>query len=175
MRAVQDVHRISCRRGALPLAGLILTGLLTGCVTSTVNTTGQLPEVVEAGESGNTQPATPDAGATPPSESYATLALLDQSAQLRREGNIPAAISTVERAIRLEPHNAKLWLELAQLQLGAGQEAQAEQLARKSIALVRNDPDTERAAWLTLADIREATGDTDLADELRRRWRTGSG
>ena len=175
MRVVEGVHRLSCWRRPALLTGLFFTSLLAGCVTNTVNQTGQLPEVVEAGETSATQPTTQDANAAGPTESFATLALLDQSAQLRRDGNIPAAISTVERAIRLEPHNAKLWLELAQLQLSAGEEAQAEQLARKSIALVRNDPDTERAAWLMLADIREATGDTKLADELRRRWRTGSG
>jgi len=163
----------------LLLAPILLAGLLlAGCTATPVDSTRPLPDVVEPGSAEPQLPETPEAP-PPPSASdraaNATLALLNQSERLRSNGDIPAAISTVERAIRLDPNNAKLWLELGRLQLSAGKEAQAEQLVRKSIALVRNDPDTEQAAWLALADIKEAKGDLEQARALRRQWRSGSG
>ena len=161
------------------LCGALFAGLLlAGCTATPVDSTKPLPDVIEPGAA-VPDPSNPPEAPPPPSKgdraANATLALLNQSERLRLNGDIPAAISTVERAIRLDPNNAKLWLELGRLQLSAGKEAQAEQLVRKSIALVRDDPGTEQAAWLTLADISEAKGDLEQARAIRRQWRSGAG
>lgn len=176
--------------GSQRFVGILLGALLlTGCVANPTESTRQLPEVIESSGRDNGAQTSSDTEADPSTTatdqqtspertgqpSYATLALLDRSERLRLDGDIPAAIATVERAIRLDPNNPALWLELGQLQLSAGKDAQAEQLVRKSIALVRDDPQTEREAWLTLADINEARGNVVQARELRRRWRSGPG
>lgn len=103
-----------------------------------------------------------------------TLALLQQSARARDSGDLESAIGYVERAIRLDPRDADLWLELAGLQLAAGRAPAAEQLAHKAIALAA-DGGTQRRGWLLAADAVEAQGDSAEAERIRARWRTYRG
>lgn len=103
-----------------------------------------------------------------------TLALLRQSERSADDGDLDAAIAYVERAIRLNPRDAELWLRLGRLQLDAEHPARAEQLAQKAIALARDD-DHERAGWLLVADALDAQGDDEEAARIRARWRTFRG
>lgn len=61
--------------------------------------------------------------------------LLVQGRAQRRAGDLAQASMTLERAIRIEPGHAALWLELAQVRLDEGNFSQAEQLARKAASL----------------------------------------
>lgn len=103
-----------------------------------------------------------------------SLALLQQSERSAEHGDLDSAIAYVERAIRLEPRNASLWLRLGRLKLTAERPAAAEQMAQKALALAADD-DAERRAWLLMADVREAQGDTEAAARIRARWRTYRG
>lgn len=49
------------------------------------------------------------------------------------------AAALLERALRIEPRNARLWQRLAEVRLSQGQYAQAESLAIKSNALAPKD------------------------------------
>lgn len=100
------------------------------------------------------------------------MALLHQSERSADGGDLESAIAYVERAIRLEPRDAALWLRLGRLQLAANRPATAEQMAQKAIALAGGQRDRERQGWLLLADAREAQGDAEGAERIRARWTT---
>ena len=71
--------------------------------------------------------------------SPAVIALMDQSAYERDEGNLGQAVAVIERALRIQPRNPILWHRLAALRLQQGRHELAENLARKSISLARAD------------------------------------
>jgi len=104
-----------------------------------------------------------------------TLALLQQSERAAEGGNLDEAIGYVERAIRLNPRDPVLWLRLAELQLSAGRDTPAIQMAQKAIALAGSRTDVERDAWLVVADARERLGEPEEANRIRARWRTYRG
>lgn len=65
--------------------------------------------------------------------------LVAQAERERQAGNLPRAAAAVERALRITPHDADLWHQLAALRLEQGQTRQAEDFARKSDALAGDD------------------------------------
>ncbi len=105
-----------------------------------------------------------------PDTSAATVALLAQ-AQAAMANDVPqTAITYLERAVRIDPRNAQLWIELSAAHLADNNLAAANQHARKAIALAGNDPTLSRSAWLQMADIRQAEGNRSEADAIRRRF-----
>ena len=79
-------------------------------------------------------------------------ALLEQSRAQRAAGSLPAARASLERALRLDPNNAALWLELGELELQTGNSAQAATMARKAMTLAGRDRRlTDRAEQLLRA------------------------
>lgn len=113
--------------------------------------------------------AGPSDGAT------ATLALVQQSDRALAAGNTDEALAYLERAIRLEPLRADLWLHLAKVHLARGETEAAVQFANKTISLAGDRSDWVRDAWLTIANARAAQGDTQAAEDIRARWRTYRG
>jgi tetratricopeptide (TPR) repeat protein len=84
--------------------------------------------------------------------SGASEALVEQSRAQRAAGSLPAARASLERALRLDPNNAVVWLELGELELQTGNTAQAATLARKALTLVgRNAQLSARAERLLRA------------------------
>ena len=80
-------------------------------------------------------PAAAEPAPLPPaSGNRAVIALLDRAQADAGAGRPDAASATLERALRIEPRNARLWHELAQLRLAQGQYAQAISLAAKIIS-----------------------------------------
>ncbi|MFK7913090.1 MAG: tetratricopeptide repeat protein [Pseudomonadales bacterium] len=159
----------------------ILAALLTiaGCTTQRASTSNlpdadrtTAPPIYPEVETSPTVPATPSA---PRSDtSVATLALLRDSEAARQRGDTSSAIAYVERAIRLEPRRPDLWVELAKLQL-PDKPVAAERYARKALALAGDNVIKQRAAWLVIADAKQARGDTVGATEIRDRYRTFKG
>ena len=155
---------------------LFLLGLLlSGCATSPVLTTEQsstqadrIPESEQAEASAATDASTDGTEAV-------TLALLKQSERAAENGSLAEALSYAERAVRIEPRRADLWTHLASLELADGDPQAAVQHANKALALSRNRPDWQRAAWLVIADAKDATGDSEGARSIRERWQTGHG
>ncbi len=79
-------------------------------------------------------------------------ALLEQSRAQRAAGSLPAARASLERALRLDPNNAVLWLELGELELQTGNLSQAATMARKAMTLAGRDRRlTDRAEQLLRA------------------------
>ncbi|MFO7581003.1 tetratricopeptide repeat protein [Guyparkeria sp.] len=110
----------------------------------------------------------PDTRDVPQQTSPAVLALVEQADQRRQAGDLAGAQSTLERAVKIEPGNARLWLDLAQLRLARDQPAQAEQLALRAVEHARDNA-TLSAAWKLVAKARRAQGDEAGAREAEER------
>ena len=153
--------------------------LLGGCTTQRASTaepgpgaTAPAPPIYPDVE---TRPPQPQAPSAPRSDtSVATLALLRDSAAARDRGDTAAALAYVERAIRLEPRRADLWIELAKLQL-PDKPVAAERYAKKALSLAKEGAVAQRDAWLVIADAKQARGDEAAANAIRDRYRTFKG
>ena len=120
-------------------------------------------------------PDSPAAGTIPDTAANtrptaATASLLAAAAAATERESYTDAISYLERAVRIEPRNAQLWIALSDAHLGSGNLVAANQHVRKAIALAGSDPELTRSAWLQLADVREAEGNLSEARAIRRRY-----
>jgi predicted Zn-dependent protease len=82
-------------------------------------------------------------------------------------GNIDAATTAIERAIRIEPRNATLYYKLALLRLRQSKPRLAEDLAKKAALLASNDATMKKHSWLLIARAREVQGDINGGKEAR--------
>lgn len=84
---------------------------------------------------------TPPAAQAPPAPTggNAVKVLLDDARKAVQENRLDKAASSLERAVRLEPRNASIWYDLAQIRLHQKNYAAAEQMANKSISFTKNE------------------------------------
>lgn len=125
------------------------------------------PYLPAQGEGGAYEP--PVAAAAAPAHGEAVVALLESADRQQRSGDLTAAASTLERALRIEPRNPWLWSRLAGVRLRQGRYGMAEQLAAKSNSLAGDRRDLRRRNWELIARARSAAGDAAGAAEARRR------
>jgi tetratricopeptide (TPR) repeat protein len=107
-----------------------------------------------------------------PLESSASLspavgALVSAANQNTQAGNLESAVSSIERAIRIEPRNATLFYKLAVLRLKQSKPRLAEDLAKKSALLAASDTTLKKHSWLLIAKTREMQKDFKGAKEAR--------
>jgi tetratricopeptide (TPR) repeat protein len=95
----------------------------------------------------------------------AVSSLENQSEQLLSQGRTEQAFATAERAIRIDPTNAKLWNLLARIQLRRGNYSQAEQLSRKSNLLAKNDKRLQAENWRIIVMALREKGQTGEAEK----------
>ena len=74
-----------------------------------------------------------------PPVSPASQTLLNESRSHSAAGRYPQAAASIERAIRIEPRQPVLWLELGNIRLKEGDHVQAESLGRKALSLSAGD------------------------------------
>lgn len=173
-----------------PLACILLATSLAGCLGGGSGGSNNNPSNYPSGPASNPPPIPIEdrstvgnnnkTGTAQPSQaevskSNVTLALLDKSEAARSQGNLKEAVTHVERAIRINPRRADLWIQLAQLQLALNEPTIAEGYARKAISLAGSRIDWKRNAWLVIADAKQAQGMAGAADAIRERWRTAQG
>jgi cytochrome c-type biogenesis protein CcmH/NrfG len=120
------------------------------------------PEVATPGQ-------TPPAPARPPPKQYhlgaASTALVAQAHKQLTGGDFGLAAATVERAMRIEPDNPLLWIELGRVRYTAGDASQAESMGRKGLVLAAGDPQTQSSAWHLIADsLRSLQRNQEAAD-----------
>jgi len=89
-----------------------------------------VPQSVPPASQSSTAPSRPQSDA-----SGASSALLAQSRAERAAGSLAQATASIERALRLDPNNAELWVERGELALQTGNPAQAGTMARKALSL----------------------------------------
>jgi tetratricopeptide (TPR) repeat protein len=107
----------------------------------------------------------------PPRENHlspATRSLVTQAHTLIAHGDFDAASSTLDRALRIEPSNPLLWVELGRLRLAENNAHQAEVCGRKALALASGDRGTQAQAGRLLADALRALERNQEAVEIER-------
>lgn len=117
-------------------------------------------------------PGSPTPGAPPPRQnilSPATLSLVTQARTLLAHGELDGASSTLDRALRIEPNNPLLWIELGRVRLAERDPHQAEGCSRKALVLASGDPSARRQAGRLLADALRAQGNNQGAREVESR------
>jgi Flp pilus assembly protein TadD len=99
--------------------GFVLLILLSGCAAP-----------------GPEQPAEPEAppavSTAPASENVAVASLMDTARADAAANRLGSAAASLERALRIEPRNPRLWHELALVRLRQGDYAQAVSTAQRS-------------------------------------------
>lgn len=156
---------------------------LSGCITTSpapVEDRGEQPQanpyVVHAEEA----VATPykryegnDPGQSQGGE--AVVSLLDDASKQAKSGRLDSSAASIERALRIQPKNPGLWLQLARIRMQQGKLQQAEGLAAKSMALSLNNTQLRIDNWQLVAQIRKKAGDTTgAAAALERAKALGS-
>jgi Tfp pilus assembly protein PilF len=138
--------------------------MLAGCATA--------PEP-ETPPAGTPAPAAP--AAEQPRENVAIAGLMDSARADAAAGRLPNAAASLERALRIEPRNPRLWQELARVRLRQGDYTQAESLAQRSNTWGGTDNRLRAENWSLIAQSRQARGDAegarkaqDLAGQLNR-------
>ncbi len=94
------------------------------------------------------------------------LALVGESKEMMLGGDIPSAIATLERGVRIRPRNPLLWAQLAELRLKQGKVVLAENLAKKSLALTAANTDRPLQVknWQLIASSLRQQGKTKEAE-----------
>lgn len=123
--------------------------------------------------SGPLTPIPPPAPRAPPAPrenhlSPATRSLVTQSRTLASHGDLDGASSTLDRALRIEPNNPLLWIELGRLRLAESDAHQAESCGRKALGLASGDHGTQAQAGRLLADALRAQRRNQEAIEIER-------
>ena len=116
-----------------------------------------------------TVPSFRDGGRAPARESATVLALLANAREAREAGQYGRAASALERALKIEPRNPRLWHRLALIRFHQGRHAEASALALRSRSLAGGDPDLDSRNWRLTAAARHALGDEEGAREALRR------
>lgn len=96
---------------------------------------------------------------SPVSGNPAVIALADTARSDISSYRYPQAAASLERALRIEPRNARLWYELARVRLGQEDYPQAENLAKRSNSYAADDAALRRANWTLIAECRRELGD----------------
>jgi len=96
--------------------------------------------------------------------SAASSALVVQAQAQLKSKNYPVAASSIERALRIEPGNPLLWIELGKVRYAEGNHVQAENMGRKAVSLSKA-PQASSSAWRLIADSLRARGKTKEAQE----------
>ena len=128
---------------------IFLAAFITGCATAPAPAPAPTPE--------------PAAKPAAPSENVAVAGLMQSARADVAAGRLPNAAATLERALRIEPRNPRLWQELARVRLKQGDYVQAESVAARSNSWAGNDTTLRAENWRLIAQAREARGDAEGA------------
>jgi tetratricopeptide (TPR) repeat protein len=103
--------------------------------------------------------------ATPATLSPASKSLVGQAQTQRKKGDLPGAAVSLERALRIEPNNPLLWIEMGRLRMDQHNYPQAEAMGRKSLSMSVGDNRTQSQAWLLISDALKARGRNPQAQD----------
>jgi len=127
-----------------------LAAVIAGCAT-VVQPPGPFPEPA---------PLPEPAART---ENLAIAGLMDGARADAAAGRLANAAASLERALRIEPRNPRLWQELARVRLKQGDYAQAESTAARSNSWAGGDNQLRAENWRLIAQARDARGDAEGA------------
>jgi tetratricopeptide (TPR) repeat protein len=165
----QEIRALRCLAPALAVAVL-----LSGCPGPSLrpeppSAPVAVPQPSPSGPLAPSPPSTPRA--LPPRENHllpATRSLVTQARTLMSRGDLDGASSTLDRALRIEPNNPLVWIEIGRLRLAENDAHQAESCGRKALALASGDRGAQAQAGRLLADALRAEGRNPEAVEIER-------
>jgi hypothetical protein len=99
----------------------------------------------------------------------ASTALVGQAQSQRKRGDFPGATVSIERAMRIEPNNPLLWIEMGRLRMDQANFPQAESMGRKALSMSVSDDRTQSLAWQLIADSFKARGKNPQAQDALER------
>ncbi len=105
----------------------------------------------------------------PVSDNPAIIALVDGARTDIAAYQYGKAAASLERALRIEPRNARLWHDLAQVRLQQEEYQQAESLALRSNRFSGDNNVLRRANWELIADSRKERGNMRGAQRARQK------
>jgi predicted Zn-dependent protease len=171
----------------LLLPALLAAVSLSACTLFRAPPSQSAPPVTGAASPGSAQPRqggpqtpTPETQVSPappsppsPTKQFhlgsAANALVTQAHQQAAGGDTAQATATLERALRIEPDNPLVWIELGRVRLAENNPAQADAMGRKALALASGDASAQSSAWRLIADSLRARGDNGGAADADRR------
>ena len=157
-------------------AALLALGVLAGCA---LPAPFRAPPPAAEAASAAAAPAAavpvapaPEVPPPPPVREYrlgaATRSLVTDARAAVTRGDLPAASMTLDRALRIEPTNPLLWIEIGRLRLAENNARQAEGCSRKALSLASGDRGTQFLAGHVLIDALRAQRRNQEAHELER-------
>jgi len=105
----------------------------------------------------------------PVSDNTAVRGLAAQAHADLEAGRVAGAAAGLERALRIEPRNPRLWLELARVRLAQGDSRQAESLATRALSFAGGDNRLRAIGWGLISEARQGRGDDAGAMEADKR------
>ena len=99
----------------------------------------------------------------------AVVALVESAREAEKARQYGRAAAALERALKVEPRNPRLWYRLAAVRYRQGRHPEAEALARRSMSLSPGDGKLESRNWRVIAAARHGQGDEEGAREALRR------
>jgi tetratricopeptide (TPR) repeat protein len=123
---------------------VLLLALIAGCATPPEPG----PETPPAAE--------PAPEAQPRRENVAIAGLMESARADSAAGRLANAAASLERALRIEPRNPRLWQELARVRLKQGEYAQVESLAARSNSWAGSDGALRAENQRLIEEAREA-------------------
>jgi len=115
---------------------------------------------------------TPEPPRPPPKQfklSPATNALVQQAHTQAHAGAFVPAANTIERALRIEPENPLLWIELGRIRLSENNPGQANSMGHKALALATGDVQAQASAWRLVAESLRGLNRNDEAAEADKK------
>lgn len=118
-------------------------------------------------------PSRPSGGAPSPGTRRegvtAVVALLEGAREAEEAQQYGRAVAMLERALKVDPRDPRLWHRLAVVRYRQGRYEEAEALALRSSSLRPRDRALDARSWKVVAAARRAQGDEDGAREALRR------
>jgi predicted Zn-dependent protease len=117
------------------------------------------------------RPASPAASAKKLADGHdmpAVQGLLASAETRLQQGQLDEASTSLERAQRLAPQSAAVYLKLAEIRLKQGRVVEAEQLARKGLAFSRSTAQ-QAALWRMISLSAERQGKPEAALQARQK------
>jgi len=85
-----------------------------------------------------------------------------------QRGEWSQAANSLERALRISPRNARLWLQLSEIRFKQRRYQQAESLAQKALQYAVANQALKRDCWLQVAKSRQQLGNARGAEAARQ-------
>src|SRR6185503_10544996 len=129
---------------------VVLLAILAGCATPPEAPAPTPPVSSPEPVPSPVPPSVPEATPAPPisrSENVAVAGLMETARADAAAGKLSSAAASIERALRIEPRNPRLWQELARVRLQQGQFEQVDSVAARSNAVAGSDNALRAENW----------------------------